>query len=75
MAKGKLVYTTVVEKEIEIPDEVIDAYDKALTTWDPAIYNLMDKFSADAWASVDNVENRLSIQFEQDGEWWAFEEY
>lgn len=73
--KGKLVYTTVVEKEIEIPNEVIDAYDKALTTWDPAIYNLMDKFSTDAWASVDNVENRLSIQFEQDGEWWAFEEY
>jgi hypothetical protein len=73
--KGKLVYTAIVEKEIEIPDEVIDALDTIATSWDPDANALIDKFSADAWASVDNVENRLSIQFEQDGEWWAFEEY
>lgn len=73
--KGKLVYTAVIEKEIEIPDEVIDALDKVATSWDPDTYALMDEFSANAWASVDNVENRLSIEFEQDGEWWAFEEY
>lgn len=73
--KGKLVYTAVIEKEIEIPDEVIDALDTIATSWDSDANALMDKFSADAWASVDNVENRLSIQFEQDGEWWAFEEY
>ncbi len=73
--KGKLTYTTIVEKEIEIPDEVIDALDKVATTWDHDAYALMDEFSAKAWASVDNVENRLSIEFEQDGHWWAFEEY
>lgn len=73
--KGKLVYTAVVEKEIEIPDKVVDALDKVTTSWDPDAYALMDEFSANAWASVDNIENRLSIQFEQDGEWWAFEEY
>ena len=73
--KGKLVYTAIVEKEIEIPDEVIKALDTITTSWDSDAYALMDKFSADAWASVDNVENRLSIEFEQDGEWWAFEEY
>lgn len=73
--KGKLIYTAVIEKEIEIPDEVIDALDTIATSWDPDANALIDKFSADAWASVDNVENRLSIQFEQDGEWWAFEEY
>lgn len=73
--KGKLVYTAVVEKEIEIPDEVVNALDTIATSWDPDANALIDKFSADAWASVDNVENRLSIQFEQDGEWWAFEEY
>ena len=73
--KGKLVYTAVIEKEIEIPDEVIDALDKIATSWDLDANAMIDKFSADAWASVDNVENRLSIQFEQDGEWWAFEEY
>lgn len=73
--KGKLVYTAVIEKEIEIPDEVIDALDTIATSWDSDANALIDKFSADAWASVDNVENRLSIQFEQDGEWWAFEEY
>lgn len=73
--KGKLVYTAVIEKEIEIPDEVIAALDRAATTWDPDAYALMDEFSANAWASIDNVENRLSIEFEQDGEWWAFEEY
>ena len=73
--KGKLVYTAIVEKEIEIPDEVIAALDKVATTWDPDAYALMDEFSANAWTSVDNVENRLSIEFEQDGEWWAFEEY
>ncbi len=73
--KGKLTYTTIVEKEIEIPDEVIDALDKVATTWDHDAYTLMDEFSEKAWASVDNVENRLSIEFEQDGHWWAFEEY
>ena len=73
--KGKLVYTAVVEKEIEIPDEVIDALDKVATSWDPDAYALMDEFSTKAWQSVDNVENRLSIEFQQDGEWWAFEEY
>lgn len=73
--KGKLVYTAVVEKEIEIPDEVIAALDKVATTWDPDAYALIDEFSVNAWASVDNVENRLSIEFEQDGEQWAFEEY
>lgn len=73
--KGKLVYTTIVEKEIEIPDEVIDALDTVLTTYDHDAYAIMDKFSAKAWASVDNVENRLSIEFEQDGHWWPFEEY
>jgi len=73
--KGKLVYTTVVEKEIEIPDEVVDALDKIATSWDPDANTLIDEFSANAWASVDNVENRLAIKFEQDGEWWAFEEY
>lgn len=73
--KGKLVYTTIVEKEIEIPDEVIDALDTVLTTYDHDAYAIMDEFSAKAWASVDNVENRLSIEFEQDGHWWPFEEY
>ncbi len=73
--KGKLVYTAVVEKEIEIPDEVVKALDKIATSWDYDANALIDEFSAKAWASVDNVENRLSIQFEQDGEWWAFEEY
>lgn len=73
--KGKLVYTTIVEKEIEIPDEVIDALDTVLTTYDHDAYAVMDEFSAKAWASVDNVENRLSIEFEQDGHWWPFEEY
>lgn len=73
--KGKLVYTAIVEKEIEIPDEVIAAVDKIATTWDPDAYAVMDEFSTNAWANVDNVENRLSIEFEQDGEWWVFEEY
>ena len=74
--KGKLVYTTVVEKEIEIPDEVIDALDKTATTWDSNDkWALIDEFSAKAWASVDNVENRLAIEFKRDGKWWAFEEY
>lgn len=73
--KGKLVYTTVVEKEIEIPDEIITASDKIVTDWDPDAWDLIENFSEKAWQSVDNVENRLSIQFEQNDEWWALEEY
>lgn len=73
--KGKLVYTTIVEKEIEIPDKVVNAFDKIATTWDADAYNLMDEFSTNAWASVDNVVDRLSIRFEQNGKWWTFEEY
>ena len=33
--KGKLIYTAVIEKEIEIPNEVIDALDTIATSWDP----------------------------------------
>ena len=73
--KGKLVYTAVIEKEIEIPDEVITASDKIVTDWDPDAWSLVEKFSEKAWQGVDNLENRLSIQFEQNGEWWALEEY
>ena len=73
--KGKLIYTAVVEKEIEIPDEVVAALDKVAINWDSDAYTLMDEFSANAWASVDNVEDRLAIKFKQDDEWWVFEEY
>lgn len=73
--KGKLVYTAVIEKEIEIPDEVVAAFDKIATTWDADAYNLMDEFSDSVWKNVDNVENRLSIEFNQDGHWWILEEY
>ena len=73
--KGKVVYTAVVEKEIEIPDEVITAYDKIMTGWDDDAYALIEKFSEKTWENVDNLESRLSIQVEQDGDWWALEEY
>jgi len=73
--KGKLIYTTVVEKEIEIPDEVIEAFDKTATDWDSDAYALIDEFSANAWESVDNVDNHLAIEFERDGFWWPLEEY
>lgn len=73
--KGKLVYTTIVEKEIEIPDEVIDAFDTIATTYDHDAYTVMDEFSVKAWANADGVVNRLSIEFEQDGKWWTFEQY
>ena len=73
--KGKVVYTAVIEKEIEIPDEVITAYDKIMTSWDADAYALIEKFSEKTWENIDNVENRLSIQVEQDGDWWALEEY
>lgn len=73
--KGKLVYTTVVEKEIEVPDEVVAAFDKIAKTWDADAYNLMDEFSEKTWQSIDNLECRLAIRFEQNGKWWTFEEY
>lgn len=73
--KGKLVYTKIVEKEIEIPDEVIEALDTVATTYDHDAYTVMDEFSAKAWANADDVVNRLSIEFEQDGKWWTFEQY
>ena len=73
--KGKIVYTTIIEKEIEVPDEVVAAFDKIATTWDADAYNLMDEFSDNVWKNVDNVENRLSIEFNQNGHWWVLEEY
>ncbi len=73
--KGKVVYTAVIEIEIEIPDEVITAYDKIMTGWDADAYALIEKFSEKTWENIDNVESRLSIQVEQDGDWWALKEY
>jgi hypothetical protein len=46
-----------------------------MTGWDADAYALLEKFSEKTWENIDNVESRLSIQVEQDSDWWALEEY
>ena len=73
--KGKITYMAVIEKEIEIPDEVIEISEKSF-------YNLTEKedekmkvFSENAWNSIDNVFYRINICYEKNGKNYIIEDY
>ena len=76
MAKGKIVYTIVVEKEIEIPDEVIAIYDKSWWDWTDEEDSIMDNFTNSIWGTVEEKDFQpLGIYYEEDGNEWTLAEY
>ena len=62
--KGKVVYTQMVEKEIEIPDEIIAIHNKSF--WDSTWKSLIEE---------KDFCDKYGIYYEEDGEEWALDEY
>lgn len=73
--KGKLVYTTVVEKEIEIPDEVIKISEKSWFDWTEEEEEKIKTFSENAWNSIEDNIDRVGIYYEENGQDWILEQY
>ena len=73
--KGKIVYSIVVEKEIEIPDEIIEISKKFWDEWTEEENEKMEIFSEDAWNSIENNYDRIGIYYKENGEDWELEQY
>ena len=73
--KGKLVYTTIVEKEIEIPDEVIEISEKSWFDWTEEEEKKIKTFSENAWNSIEDNIDRVGIYYEENGQDWILEQY
>ncbi len=73
--KGKIVYMTVVEKEIEIPDEVIEISKKSWFDWTEEEDEKMRTFSDCAWDSIEGSYDRVGLYYEENGKEYIIEEY
>lgn len=73
--KGTIAYMAVVEKEIEIPDEVIEISKKSWFNWTEEEDEKMRIFSENAWDSIGDNYDRVGIYYQKDGKDWVLEEY
>lgn len=73
--KGKIVYLTVVEKEIEIPDEVVEISKKSWVDWTDEEDEKLRVFSENAWNSIENSSDRIGIYYQENGKEWILEQY
>ena len=73
--KGKIAYLAVIEKEIEIPDEVVEISKKSWFDWTEEEDEKMRTFSDNAWDSIEDSFDRVGIYYEEDGKDWILEEY
>lgn len=73
--KGKIAYMAVVEKEIEIPDEVIEISKKSWFNWTDEEDEKMRTFSDNAWDTIEDSFDRVGIYYQEDGKDWIIEEY
>ena len=72
--KGKIVYTAIVEKEIEIPDEIIKIVNKNFLDRSSKEDVTLEDFTESIWDSVDYLD-RCGMYYEKDGHEWVIEEY
>ncbi len=73
--KGKIAYLAVIEKEIEIPDEVAEISKKPWIDWTDEEDEKLRAFSENAWDSIENSCNRIGIYYEENGKQWILEQY
>lgn len=66
--KGKIAYTAVIEKEIEIPDEIIKISKKSWRDWTEEEDEKMRVFSENAWDSIEDDYDCIGIYYEENGE-------
>ena len=72
--KGKIIYTTIAEKEIEIPDEIAEIKGRNWLSRTAAEEKKVENFSNAAWSGIE-YSNRIGLYYEEDGHLWALEEY
>ena len=73
--KGKIAYLAVVEKEIEIPNEVIEISKKSWVDWTDEEDEKLRVFSENAWNSIENSSDRIGIYYQENGKEWILEQY
>lgn len=73
--KGKIAYMTVVEKEIEIPDEIIEISKKLWFDCTEEEDKKMKTFSKNIWSSIKDSYNCIGIYYEENGKNCVLEEY
>lgn len=73
--KGKITYLAIIEKEIEIPDEVVEISKKSWFDWTEEEDEKIRAFSDNAWDSIEDSYDRLGIYYQEDGKDWVLEEY
>ena len=73
--KGKIAYTAVIEKEIEIPDEIVKISKKSWRDWAEEEDEKMRIFSENAWDSIEGDYDRIGICYEENGEDWLLEQF
>lgn len=73
--KGKIAYLTVIEKEIEIPEEVVEISKKSWVDWTEEEDEKLRVFSENAWNSIENNFDRIGIYYEENGKDYVIEEY
>lgn len=72
--KGKIVYTTTVEKEIEIPDEIIAICE---TQWKERTNEqdfALEDYLIEVWKDIDHLD-KIGIYYEEDGKTYYVTEY
>ena len=73
--KGKIAYTVMIEKEIEIPDEIVEISKKSWFDVTEEEDEKMKIFSKNVWNSVENSYDCIGIYYEENGKNWVIEEY
>lgn len=73
--KGKITYMAIVEKEIEIPDEVVKISKKFSHNWTEEEDEKMRFFSENVWNSIEDVFERISIYYEENNKDYIIEQY
>lgn len=73
--KGKIAYLTIVEKEIEIPDEIVNISKKSWCDLTEEEDEKLQVFSESAWDSTENNFDRIGIYYEENGKEYIIEQY
>ena len=73
--KGKLTYMALIEKDVEIPDKIIEISEKSWYERTKEEDERLRTFSKTVWDTIENSFNYIGIYYTKDGQNWTFEEY
>lgn len=71
---GKIVYMAIVEKDVKIPDEIIEISEKSWYDRTEEEDKRLRVFSKNAWDTIENYFNCIGIYYSKDGKNWTLEE-